>query len=300
MNRRDRRRQISTISQRPDAGQRFAADMKVATGLHKEGTKASMEKAVALYRKIIKAYEDLPEVRVAWSNLGAALQVMGKLEDAVSALKKARALNPNHPPPHHNLGMALLALGRREEGIESLTRAIELEPRFRDAWAGFVNACRESGEIARIEDVCRSVLARQPEQMEATLTLGDVMRAQARFAEAEDLYRRCIALDPRRVEAQVALALLLAATGDPAAGAQILLPLVSEMPQSGQLRSALLELLMQVRATDPDKATTMADAWRDATPGDTVVAKIADGFRDGTITMAAPDGSAPAPAPTVA
>lgn len=297
MNRRDRRRQISTIAQRPDAGQRFAADMKVATGLHKQNR---LKEAVTLYRKITRAYGDLPDVRVAWSNMGAALQMMDKLEDAVAALKKARALNPNHPPPHHNLGMALLKLGREEEGLESLARAIELEPRFRDAWIGFVGACRASGDLARVEDLCRAVLARQPEQMEATLTLGDVMRSQARFAEAEDQYRRCLALDPRRVEPHISLATLMTMTGDAAAGAQVLLEALRAMPTAGPLRTTLLEVLMQVRLTDPAKATDLAEAWAAASPGDETVAKIAQGFSDGSIVVNPPAASVPAEAPAPA
>ncbi|WP_119678860.1 tetratricopeptide repeat protein [Indioceanicola profundi] len=286
MNRRDRRRHISTITQRPDAGQRFAADMKVATGLHKQ---SRLKDAAALYRKITKAYEDLPEVRVAWSNLGAALQMDGKLEEAVAALKKARSLAPDHPPPHHNLGMALLALGKREEGLESLARAIVLEPRFRDAWVGFVNACRETGEIGRIEELCRTILSRQPDQLEAMLTLGDVMRSQGRFAEAEDQYRSCIALDQRRIEPHVSLAGLMAAIGEPAAGARHLLPIIKEMPNAGPVRSALLELLLQVRSAAPDDALAMAEEWKASSPGDEAVSKIVESFR----TAGAAEAAAP-------
>lgn len=287
MNRQDRRRQLSTLTQRPDAGQRFAADLKVATGLHKEGR---LKEAVQIYRKIVKVYEDLPEVRVAWSNLGAALQGMDKLDEAVVALKKARALNPGHPPPHHNLGMALLAQGKTAAALDCLEQAIMLDPAFREPWVTLVSVCQETGDPARIEELCRTILADRPDQYEATLVMADLHRSQGRFAEAEDGYRRCLALQPLALDAHVSLATLQAALGEPARGVEMLLDVLRQAPQLTVLRQPLTELLVAVRAADPARAVALAEGWVAAAPADEVAVQLLAALKDQPPAEAAPVG----------
>ncbi|MFM2043766.1 MAG: hypothetical protein RLY86_2342 [Pseudomonadota bacterium] len=275
MNRQDRRRQISTLVQRTDAGQRYAADMKVATGLQKQGKHAE---AVALYRRILKAYDGMPDLRVAWSNMGAALQLQGKLEDAVKALKKARSMDPSQPAAHHNLGMALVEQGKVDEGLDSLARAIELQPRFRDAWIGFLQVADQTGHIARAEDLCRTVLAADPDSLAALLALGEVLRRQGRFTEAIDRLNAVIAQEQGAYEAHISLALARLGLGEPVAAADGLLEAVGLMPQVAPLHRAMVEVLVQVKAADAAASDRIARAWAATVPADQQVAAIAGQF----------------------
>ena len=48
------------------------------------------------------------------TNLGVALQMDGRLQDAEVHYRRALALQPDYAPAHANLGMALVVLQRSE------------------------------------------------------------------------------------------------------------------------------------------------------------------------------------------
>jgi len=69
-----------------------------------------------------------PDFPKAYSNLGATLQELGRLEEAEAICTQAIALKPDFAEAHSNLGNTLQALGRLEEAEASYTQALELKP----------------------------------------------------------------------------------------------------------------------------------------------------------------------------
>lgn len=260
MNRRDRRRQLAELPKAPDLSARFANDVKIATTLHKQGR---LKEAVDVYRKVVKVYEGHPDVRVAWSNLGAALQGLGKFDDAVIALKKARALKPDHPPPHHNLGMALLQQNKLEEALESLTRAIELDPNFHDAWVGLGIACEKLGDMGRAEDACRRALAADPRSLQARFNLANVLRQTGRPDAAKAELEACLAQEPNFAEAIYTLGRLEEVGGNPAAAAERYLATLKLVPQAEPVHNQLGQVLQALAERDPEQARRLAATWRE-------------------------------------
>jgi tetratricopeptide (TPR) repeat protein len=83
----------------------------------------------------------------------------GRWADAEAELRKALAMNPDHPEWHFNLGLTLEAAGRDREAMTSFERAVELWPGQVDPLlAAGVAACR-AGEfdraIHRLDQVIR-------------------------------------------------------------------------------------------------------------------------------------------------
>ncbi len=263
MNRSDRRRQLASLAKAPDAGQRFAADMAVATRLHKEGR---LKEAVELYRKIVRVYDGLAEARVAWSNLGAGLLGLNKAEEGVLALKKARALKPDAPAPHHNLGMALLNLGRTGEAIESLGRAVALDPKFRDAWMGLGLACERAGHFGRAEEACRKALEADPGSLEARYNLANLLRNTGRHAEAAQELGRCIEARPDFAEAHFALGRAREAMDDLGGAATAYLESIRLAPAAEGLSNQMGLCLQRLAAAEPETAKDFARRWRTAAP----------------------------------
>lgn len=263
MNRSERRRQIATVAKAPDADRRLAADMAVATGLHKQGR---LKEAADLYRKIVRAYDGRPEIRVALSNLGAALQAMGRTDEAVQALKKARALKPDAPAPHHNLGMALLNMGRLEEAVDSLTTAVELDPRFRDAWIGLGLALERGGVLDRAETAFRKALEQDPAGMEARFNLANLLRRTGRAEEAIQEYGRCLELRPQFPEAHFAIGRTREETGDFAAAAAAYLEALRLAPAVEGINNQMGLCLQQLFRDDAAAARDFARDWRAAAP----------------------------------
>ena len=64
------------------------------------------------------------------TNLGVALALAGRPEDALAAYQAALRLSPAAPQAHYNVGYALLEAGRPGEAREYFAAALRLQPDF--------------------------------------------------------------------------------------------------------------------------------------------------------------------------
>jgi tetratricopeptide (TPR) repeat protein len=71
---------------------------------------------------------------VAYFALGRVYMIRGQHDASVAELETALALNPNFANAYHGLGAALLLSGRLEEAAEALDTAIRLSPRDPVLW----------------------------------------------------------------------------------------------------------------------------------------------------------------------
>ena len=81
--------------------------------------------AVRLYRAAAQSY---PNVGEHWSGLSYCLGKSGEMEEAVSAARKALALNEDDPYVLNDLGWTLVLAGHHEEARAVLKRAVALAP----------------------------------------------------------------------------------------------------------------------------------------------------------------------------
>ena len=77
-------------------------------------------------------------------------------------LAQATALDPNGSEAHHNLGDTLTRLGRIDDAIAALRRAIALRPDQWESHQALGNALKEAGELDQAIDQFRQVLALAP------------------------------------------------------------------------------------------------------------------------------------------
>ncbi|PXA03264.1 hypothetical protein DDZ13_12625 [Coraliomargarita sinensis] len=76
-----------------------------------------------------RAYEICPEYWLASSQLGVALALSGKIEEAGTALKRAVELAPNSSNAHYYYAAFLGSdASMREEAVEQVRRALEIDP----------------------------------------------------------------------------------------------------------------------------------------------------------------------------
>src|ERR1044071_909824 len=130
-------------------------DRKVPAAAAKEFERASraredgrLEEAVTHLRKALAIY---PEYLMARNDLGTYLLAQGKLEEASEELRRATALDPKSFNPQLNLGIVLTQQQKFREAAQVLDRALSLDPTSAAArlYAGV--ALLGSGEEARAE-----------------------------------------------------------------------------------------------------------------------------------------------------
>jgi Flp pilus assembly protein TadD len=167
---------------------------------------------VAAYEQVLRLWPDHPEVL---TNLGVALAVQGRWDEAVASYRKALALKPAFPDAWSNLGRALAALGRAEEAAASFQNAVNLRPGDPEALASLGNALREQGKLDQAEARYQEALRLRPDYAEVRNNLGSVFQEQGKLDEAAASYRDAARIRPAFVEALTNLGTVLREKGRP-------------------------------------------------------------------------------------
>jgi adenylate cyclase len=87
-----------------------------------------IEQAIPLFEKAIRLNPLGPAM--FYSEYGIALRDIGRIEDAIIALKKANALAPNYLGAHVHLTVAYVMVGREQEGLSEAAEVLRINPGF--------------------------------------------------------------------------------------------------------------------------------------------------------------------------
>ncbi|HKB11872.1 MAG TPA: tetratricopeptide repeat protein [Vicinamibacterales bacterium] len=140
----------------------------------------------------------------------------GRAADAVAHLAASARLRPDSAPAQFNLGTALTIAGRLDEAIDCYRRALAIDPNYALAHNNLGNALLARGHADQALDHFREALRLDPSNAEAHYNVGSVARARGDLAGALDRFRRALALRPDWVPAIASLAWLLSTAPDAA------------------------------------------------------------------------------------
>ncbi len=124
------------------------------------------------------------ENAAGWYGKGAALVAIGKLDDAIGALDRAVALNPENEIAWINKGTALVRLGRTTEGLRCFNSAIKVNPRYEVAWNNKGNALARLGRREMALACYDRAIQIDPAYRTAWVNKGYVLAKLGRFDEA--------------------------------------------------------------------------------------------------------------------
>ena len=137
-------------------------------------TKGELEDAVDLYRKSIESFPTAE----AFTFLGWAYSLMGRIDDAIAECHKAIEVDPMFGNPYNDIGAYLLQKGEIDDAIPWLLRALEA-PRY--------------------ESYCYP-----------HMNLGRAYEARRRWLEAKEEYRKALQENPEYRPARLGLVRLRA------------------------------------------------------------------------------------------
>ena len=136
---------------------------------------------------------------IAQDNLGGALLLLGKPDEAYAHFQAAAQINPLDPMSHSNLGTYLQERGHFAEAIEQHNRAISLTSDAGLLAATYANlgaAYRKLGEDEKARASFDQALRLNPNQSNAYLGLGQLLEKQNRREDAINSYSRSVELRP--------------------------------------------------------------------------------------------------------
>ena len=134
-------------------------------------------------------------------NLGITLFQKGRLDEAISAYRRALVIKPRYAKVHFSLGYAYVNKGMLDEAISEFKRAIAINSRNADAHygLGFVYDKKGMSDEALFE--YKQAININPRYAEVHYNLGVLYQKRLKLDEAIFEYKQALASKPRYPEA---------------------------------------------------------------------------------------------------
>ena len=155
-------------------------------------------------RHATEALRRFPEFAAAHEAYGDLMLATGRAGRALAAYEKALRLDPARPATLARIERARQVAGAAEAGSAGGRRT----PRARMAFAaeiGEAESLQDAGDFEKAEDICRDILGKDPDHVEAARLLAGIASQHKRFREAEVFLLRATALAPNYARAWVDL-----------------------------------------------------------------------------------------------
>lgn len=153
--------------------------------------------AIEQYRQIISKY---PRETESYLHLAKLLTGEDRIEDAIAALRRGLAVDPDDKDLHNSLGHALSRTGRHSEAISSHMRYVELAPSEPNAFDSLGMSYQWYGDYPSAISNYERALAINPNLDLALVHLGHTYAQMGRYRESLETYQRYIKNAPSDME----------------------------------------------------------------------------------------------------
>ncbi len=171
--------------------------------------RGQIEEAVSDYRKALEIKPDFADAR---NNLGEALLLLGHPDQAMIDLKEAIRLHPS-ADAHTNMGAALERLGKLPDAHAEYLAALSLDPQDAAALTGMGSVLEDEGRKDEALQQLDEAVEIDPDYAPAHYNLGRLLGTEGRVAEAATQFSEAIRLQPRDAASHYNLGTALAVQG---------------------------------------------------------------------------------------
>jgi tetratricopeptide (TPR) repeat protein len=144
-----------------------------------------------------KAIELAPGVTDPFLNRGAALEGLGKWEEAIVDYNHILEIDPNDAMAYNNRGNAEAGLGQWEKAIVDYKKSADTAPNFAFARANYALALYQDGQKDKALRELRNIIRKYPQFADVRAALTAVLWEQGNKGEAESNWVAAVGLDPR-------------------------------------------------------------------------------------------------------
>jgi pentatricopeptide repeat protein len=141
------------------------------------GAESSFKQALDLSPNSAAAHR-----RYAWYLIS-----MGRLDDAIVVMNRARELNPLSPAIGKNMGQVFYFARQYDRSIAQFRTTIEMDPTFRTAYSGLVYAYLQKGMYAEALGVCQEMLNRWGRDPQILWDLGYASAVSGKHEQARQV-----------------------------------------------------------------------------------------------------------------
>jgi tetratricopeptide (TPR) repeat protein len=154
-----------------------------------------------------------PNDAQVWVIAAAISGDLGLKDEAISYLRTAVGIDPDHEQAHLALATLLCDKGENINALHACERALCIDPEYPEAW---LVCSAVLGKLGRYEEAgtsARRAIALAPEIADAHVNLGNSLDALGQHEAAVAEYRQALNLQPGLAKAHIALAESLASLG---------------------------------------------------------------------------------------
>ncbi|KNG92938.1 tetratricopeptide repeat-containing sulfotransferase family protein [Pseudaestuariivita atlantica] len=216
-----------------------------ASGASKAGDRARGR--ALLEEALLKAPDDV-SIMV---DLGSLMADDGDLDAATELFQQAVDTAPNYALARANLGAAQVLRKEYRKAILNLQKAIELDDSLTDSRHNLAQAYLRMGNYKPSVDVLFRILADDPQDVSAHVSLAHALYRFERHEAAEHHARRALELNPNASEAMLYLGSILASSGRVEEGVSALRSIVGK-PGIGLAALTRLVYLRKIQPGDPE------------------------------------------------
>jgi len=183
-------------------------DLEAAILRHREGY---LDEAESVYN----AYtQDHPEHSEPWHLLGVIRLQKGMPKDSLYYFQEALKRDKNHVKCHSNLGAALYVLERFDEAEGHLRSALKIDPTYIDAMFNLGNVLSAQSRLVDASNVYNEVIRMHPDHTKALINLSAIHSGRDENIQAKALLERVISLTPNDFQCLGSLANVLERLND--------------------------------------------------------------------------------------
>jgi tetratricopeptide (TPR) repeat protein len=195
----------------PADAERFARNVLAAIPQHPKAlyllgcALVHQNRAAEAVAPLERAARALQEAAVE-TQLGIALRMVGRNDDALLRLTRATKRRPAHAEAFHELGFLLFSLRRSDEAVTVIERGLELAPGAVELSILLGIVHHDRGDRAKTKAAFAKALAIAPDHPEAHYSMGAALVEDAEYARAAEHLQRTLARDGADVQARLKLA----------------------------------------------------------------------------------------------
>ena len=149
-----------------------------------------------------------PENSDLLCNLGRALMLQGRLDEAIASFSKVLAIHPTHAVAHFNLAVVFQSRGQLLLALEHYHQALHIDPRHHKWWSNLGATQLSLADYSAASASFRKALALSPDEIMALQGLSVACCALGNYEEAGRLLGRVLSISPEDAEAVANLAVV--------------------------------------------------------------------------------------------
>lgn len=158
----------------------------------------NLQQAERIYWQILELNTDNIQ---AYYNLGTALLLQEKLDEAVACLQRAIEIEPDFAEAYQNLGYVFQRQENVEEAICCYSKALKINPDWSDTHYQLGKCFTKQGKLDEAIACFKTVIQIKPDYTQAYCSWGDALLEQGKLPEAIACFKKTILINPKFAQA---------------------------------------------------------------------------------------------------